>query len=79
MNDAGEQGKFKLYVTVDGIFIKKIRARYNQFGRHVGTDQLVYTIHSIVNKLKEKEKKATISNLISIIESVKQELQKTQT
>jgi len=76
MNDAGEKGKFKLYITVDGIFVKKTRARYNQFGRWVGTDMKVYTLSSVINMLKEKSERAKLKVLI---ETIKQELERIQT
>jgi len=78
MNSIGEEGKWRLYVTVDGIFVKKSKARYNQFGRWVGTDMKVYPFSKIVDMLIEKSEKAKISKLVEIIEEARKEFENIQ-
>ena len=63
LHEAGEGGKAYVYFTIEGVRIQRTEAKYNQFGRWVGTSQWVITLEDLIKDLKEKKTKHTIEEL----------------
>ena len=63
LREIGESGKAYVYFTIEGVKIQRTEAKYNQFGRWVGTSQWVITLEDLVKHLKELKKTNTIEEL----------------